>query len=84
MILKFLYAIHKKESICKDYFHFENVDNRETNLQVKMFLQLDEKSLLYTWLRTGLKVVLLRPTILHWTLFVLLSYLGHHRPTELI
>ena len=44
---------------------------------------LDSNVLSEKW-NTGLKVVLLRPTILHWTLSVLLSYVGHHRPTELI
>ena len=33
---------------------------------------------------TGLEVVLLRPTILRRTISVLLSYVGHHNPTELI
>ena len=34
--------------------------------------------------RPGLKVFLLRPTIRRRTLSVLLSYVGHHDPTELI
>ena len=34
--------------------------------------------------RAGLQVVLLRPAILRRTLSVLLSYVRHHNPTELI